>query len=600
MSSILLILLALTSQAQAQRPNIVMVLVDDLDNVATRPYLEQVLPRTMALRGEGLELPSAMITTPQCCPSRAAILSGKYGHNTRVLGNGGRNGGYENFIDNEPGTIAAELYRAGYRTLMAGKYLNGFHNDDAPPFGWTDGQVLTSPRLKKYKGYDYDVLQWRDGKAASARPGETRWLARPRVKRHGDSEVDYSTDVVAARTLEFLADAKHRDDARPFFAFVTPTCPHFPLPPAKRHLAEAAARFGWGTFPTNRPNYFSDGATVNDKPQWLRESWGKRSRLLNYGGKILSFFGAELPPDAPSGRLGWNEVDWFNRMGSLMACDELVDGLVTWLKANDEWDNTIFVFTSDNGYNLGAHALVQKSAPYEESLRVPLIIAGGASTGLRRGVVEREWHLNIDHAPTFLGLAGLPIPADMDGENLAPLLRGEGVYAPRRQSLVEYSGPSIAEGYIEDFLRYHLKAAPAFFMDVPTYQAVRSRREGREYLYVRWERPLTDPMFQRRLRKERRLLRARIERGRPLALRRLKRALAKDLELYDLTADPHQLTNLLYVSGDEPDAPLGANPPARYRALVQELDALADELVACKGSGGAKSCVRAARAQVGK
>jgi hypothetical protein len=405
------------------------------------------------------------------------------------------------------------------------------------------------------------------------------------LEHYGEAEAHYSTDVVWRKTKEFLKRSKAENDSQPFFAYVAPTCPHFPLPPAPRHR-EAAQRWGYSTFPKNRPNYMSDGETVLDKPQWLRKTWNKRTRLEDYGGRWLSLFGGDLPRDRPArSLLGYHEIDWFNRMGSLMACDEMIADLVTWLKENGEWENTVLVFTSDNGYNLGAHALAQKNVPYEESLRVPLFFSGGQATGIRRGELNsRDWIFNIDLAPTVLDLAELPIPSDMDGESLAWAVRNGGqapAGASRSKMLIEYYGPSMAEGIIQDAILIHMRLMPAFFLDTPTYEAIRVRRtewsQGspieKTYLYVRWEKPLTDPFFQRRLRKERRFLQRRLERNRPLARWRHARATQLDYELYDISEDPYQLNNLLYYA------------PEVHASLVAELEEELDALVECQGNG---------------
>ena len=157
--------------------------------------------------------------------------------------------------------------------------------------------------------------------------------------------------------------------------------------------------------------------------------------------------------------------------------------------------------------------------------------------------------------------------------------------------LVEYYGPSMAEGHLEDALTYHLRLAPGFFLDVPTYQAIRATRTVKEngkplektFLYVRWERMLSDRFFRKRLRKNRRFLASRIRRQRPLALRRLAKTREFDHELYDITSDPYQLGNLLHESSGE------------YDLIAAEMETDMERLIACKGSQGPLSCADAAR-----
>jgi arylsulfatase A-like enzyme len=235
----------------------------------------------MAIFENGFQYKNTFATTPLCCPARAAILSGCYGHNTGVYSNGGKYGGWEHFRDNEPTALPARLKNAGYRTFLGGKYLNAHHSDSPLPVGWTDGAVLSSPNLQKYRGYDYELLNW---------TGTQRWL-----ERKGKRPEDYSTDVIKFKTLEFLNRAKNENDGQPFFALVAPTCPHLPLPPAPRHR-NSAAQWGARTFPTQRANYYTDNG-FEDKPSWLQDTLRKRHRLKSWGARVLKAMGGDLPPD---------------------------------------------------------------------------------------------------------------------------------------------------------------------------------------------------------------------------------------------------------------------------------------------------------------
>jgi hypothetical protein len=175
----------------------------------------------------------------------------------------------------------------------------------------------------------------------------------------------------------------------------------------------------------------------------------------------------------------------------------------------------------------------------------------------------------------------------MDGESLFAA-------SSRTKILVEYYGPSIAEGIIEDALKYHLSYAPAFFLDVPTYQAIRTKKTivdngkpiEKTYLFVRWERPLDQRFFRKRLRKGRTWLASRIRRERPLALSRLERLDEYDRELYDISSDPYQLKNVLA----EVSHPFGN--------LANELETEMDRLRNCKGSTGPSSCIEASKDEI--
>jgi len=539
------------------KPNFVFILVDDLDKVITEPFYEQVLPKTLELKKTGIYFENSFVTTPLCCPSRAAILSGRYAHNTNVYNNGGAHGGRGQFIDDEDQTIAAHLFKAGYKTTMIGKYLNGFHIKGSKlpsiPYGWEEGSVLADKNLKPYKGYNYTLLNWNKGNVRK----NSKWDAKNKtIEKRGEKEEDYSTDVIYKKTIGFLERAKKEN--RPFFAYVNPTCPHLPLPPAKRHLKKSLELWSYDSFPTDRPNYFKDGENLTgvdfpeDKPKWLRNTWKKRLRLKDKRGNALISFGADAPKGFDRNHRGYNQVDWFNRMGSLYACDELVDGIVTWLKENDKWDDTYIIFTSDNGYNLGAHGLSIKMVPYEESLRVPLIISGGKNLNLKKGVTSENWTLNVDFAPTLMELAGLPKPNLMDGVSLVPLIK-EGHPAPKKwrdKILIEYI-TGIANGHLSNFYYFHLKIMPAYFMDIPIYKAIRAKKGNKTYLFVEWDKFPHMLLANRALRNENSLLNRRIRRGDPRAIDRMLKAQEKDYELYDIDEDPFQLRNLLYYEAEK-------------------------------------------------
>ena len=568
------ILMANSLWAATERaPNIVFVLLDDLDVSTTKPYYEKVMPFTMGLRQEGTDFSNAFVTTPLCCPSRAAILSGKYGHNTNVLGNGGPKGGWEQFKDDEPFAFPNLLKQQGYRTALIGKYLNGHGVKKVKgewampplPVGWTDGAILASRNLKKYRGYNYHLMNFKNESA-------------PKLEWRGDEEKDYSTDVVRDKTLEFINDAK-KEPNRPFFAYVNPTCPHFPLPPARRHFEATDEQWGYRTFPAKNPNIALnlEGQELNsyleNKPLFLQKTFKKRADLFNSGGKFLQWMGARMPKDAPKRNIGAHQVDWHNRMGSLIACDEMIRDIVKTLKDNNQWDDTLFIFASDNGYNFGAHGLNQKIAPYEEGIRVPMFISGGKNLNLKKGQVLEHWVLNIDLAPTILDLVTKKVPEAMDGKSLLPLIRGskevsEPIKKWRDKFLIEYWGPGLANGYLTDLHLLHYRLMPAYLMDVPSFNALRYiDSNGEAMLFSEWERYPNFEWAKRRERKNRFLGRDRRENNQDLMA-------ARDYELYNISQDPFQLNNLV-----NPELEL-KHERDRVAPLKQELEVL----IQCKGT----------------
>ncbi|MBI2567421.1 MAG: sulfatase [Candidatus Schekmanbacteria bacterium] len=466
-----------------QRPHIVFILVDDLDE-RTSPYWEAMPETRRLLADRGMTFANAFVADPICCPSRAALLTGKYAHNNGVYTNGGEYGGWGAFVNpldregnpitdeqgqplnNEDRTIARYLNDEGYRTALIGKYLNGIESDPYHiPAGWSEWYGGVSDRLKLYMGYGYTLHESDDGM-----PGK--------LVTYGVRSTDYFTDVVARHAKSFIGRAEKRDDDQPFFLVLAPTAPHLPIPPARRH--KELAKQWEGKLPKS-PNYIEPD--LSDKPYWLQLSGDNRAR-----------------------RMGWNEVDFVNRMGSLYAVDEMVAGVIAALDRAGELDNTYLVFSSDNGYNLGAHRLLHKMAPYEESIRVPMVIAG---PGIAPASTAERMALNIDLAPTFLDMAGLPIPNDMDGRSLLPILHRRPVTRPwRHDFLIEYKVSGALNGIgneIPDALWYLVIAT-----DIPGYQALRS--EG--FTYIEWKNDLAQDW-------------------------------RTEYELYDLRKDPYQLNNLL-------------------------------------------------------
>jgi N-acetylglucosamine-6-sulfatase len=204
--------------------------------------------------------------------------------------------------------------------------------------------------------------------------------------------------VIAKRAVDFIHCANDLDDKQPFFMYVAPTAPHLPIAAAPRHRAQQRL---WQAehkrVYKRRKNYKEDDFT--DKPEWLQAS-------LPYRQKDLENFGSILV-----------HADWHQRMGSLYAVEEMIAGIIQALKDTGEWENTIFIFSSDNGYLHGAHWSKGKWLPYEESLRVPMVIRG---KGIRAGYKAPVTAARIDVAPMILDLAQVPIPEHMDGRSLVP------------------------------------------------------------------------------------------------------------------------------------------------------------------------------------
>lgn len=559
--SILFIAICAATLSAQQKPNIVIVLADDLDAVITPQFFPEVLPTLDSLKKTGIHFTHSFTPMSICCPSRAALLSGQYAHETEVYRNGGEKGGWDDFKDNEPHALPAHLSKAGYRTAMIGKYLNGYdkHKKNLPPlpYGWTDGAVFVDPLMGTYKGYDYDLIVWSDGKSVN----DTVWYSpNAKIEKHGKLPVDYSTDVLSRKAVEYIKSAEG-NDAQPFFLYLTPTPPHFPLPFAPRHEEITMKRWLRDTIPS-LPNTFNDFGKLAsikekkkplDKPSWLRKTWKKRFRQKGRGD---FHYGLMFEGKIPKSIKSFSQAEWFYRMGSLYALNDLLREVIAALKANGEWDNTLLIFSSDNGYQLGTHALRHKGTPYEESIRVPLVIAGGDSLNLKTSSEIDDWIINLDLMPTILELAGVPVPTDVDGKSFVSLiqLNPGRQYEPRDYFIMEYLGPGMTTDFIARHPKLIFKIMPSYVLDHPTFNAIRMKMDVEEngmkkqniFKYIEWEKYHGHFRFRKKLENNDPKLMAKLESGNKRITRKKEKLEAIEEELYNLTDDPYELDNLLY------------------------------------------------------
>ena len=381
------LLFAPSGAAAAPRPNIVFVLTDD-QRFDTLGAMPTV---QRELVGRGVTFTNAFVVNALCCPSRASILTGRYSHSTKVYGNGGPFGGFASFRDRS--TVATWLRSAGYRTGYVGKYLNGYGGSYVPP-GWDRWVAFTRA------GYDRYGLNV-NGVRRGHRPA---------------SPTDYSTDLLTRNAARFIRGAR-----KPFFLVYAPFAPHAPAVAAPRH----ADAFG-SMAPWRPPNY--NEQDVSDKPTWIQQ----------------------IQPWTPDDEL---KHDFVHRrqLQTLLAVDDGVKALLGELRRRRVLRNTIVVFTSDNGYSWGAHRIEGKGVPYEESIRVPLVVRYDRL--VREARIETRPALNIDLAPTFAAAARAK-RSRVDGRSLLGIL------------------PGSAATWRDDFLIEHLRGAP--YPAMPTYCGVRS------------------------------------------------------------------------------------------------------------------------------
>jgi arylsulfatase A-like enzyme len=355
-----------TARAPASpRPNVIVILTDDEDW-----KVHGYMPRTRRLLHEaGTTFSQYLVTYALCCPSRASLLRGQYPHNTGVVGNLLPDGGYLGFVEHgdESSTLATWLQSAGYYTVLAGKYLNGYdtYTGTRVPQGWSDWHAL----LGHVKYFDVPLSE------------------NGRIVRHGHHAREYQTDLLRSIALSAIDKAAQRK--QPLFLYIAPSAPHLPAEPAPRH----AHLFEDVSLPEGAAY---DEDDVDDKPPMIRA----RGRL------------------SPLDSLRFQQI-YRHRLQAMQAVDEMVEAIVDKLQAAGELDNTYIVYTSDNGWHMGEHRLhAGKNTAYEEDIRLPLVIRG---PGVPAGKIVPQLALNIDLAPTIAELAHVAAPSWVDGRSLVPL-----------------------------------------------------------------------------------------------------------------------------------------------------------------------------------
>jgi len=356
--------LLLSGGIAAAAPNILFVLTDD-QRYDELGFMNPVLqtPNMDALAKRGVHFRNAFVTTSLCSPSRASILTGMMMHNHGVIDN------------NRPLPEGLELFparlqSAGYQTAFVGK--------------WHMGGEISAPREE----FDYWV----------SFPGQgtyqpTNAFGRNTILNVNGNEVPqqgYITDELTDYVLDFL---KNRDPDRPFFVYLSHKAVHATFEPAERHAQQYAdADIHLGNAP----------AADSDAPMWVinqRNSW--------HGDEFP--YHSELP------------LAEFKRQyhRTLSAVDDSLGRLLAWLRAADLTDDTVVVLMGDNGFLFGEHGLIDKRNAYEESMRVPLLLA---APGLyKSGQAVDGMVANIDIAPTLLALAGVEPPPHYDGRSFAGL-----------------------------------------------------------------------------------------------------------------------------------------------------------------------------------
>lgn len=405
------------------RPNIVFIMSDDHAYQAISAYgygLNQT-PNIDRLAEEGVLFTKATVTNSLCAPSRAVILTGKLSHI-----NGKVDITHSTFDWNQD-NFAKNLHKNGYQTAIFGKvHLAG------PPQGFDYSAAL--PDQGQYYNPDFIIN------------GDT-------VNLKG-----YVTDLTTKMTLDWI---KNRDKTKPFCVLYHQKAPHREWLPALRYIGDYTKK----QYPEPKTlfdNYEGRGTAAKEAEMSIYENmnwagdnkippalmdvlnlkpgsnWGKNAYIQNLSrmtfdqritwdsvyDPIMRKFELDYPNMSKTDLMKWRYQRYMqDYMGTVAAIDDGVGQLLSFLKENGLDENTIVVYTSDQGFYLGEHGWFDKRFMYEESMRTPLIIRypKEIKAGQRLDYLVQ----NLDFAPTLLDYAGVKVPADMQGESFRNLMNGK-------------------------------------------------------------------------------------------------------------------------------------------------------------------------------
>jgi arylsulfatase A-like enzyme len=421
-SAALLVGLSLPSLAD-EKPNVLFIFSDDHAPHAIGAYngwLKPVnpTPEIDKLAAQGMVFENSFCTNSICGPSRAVIQTGKHSHKNGFMNNG-------NTFDWNQQTFPKLLQKAGYQTAIYGKsHLKGH------PQGYDDWKVLPGQGLY----YNPDLI-----------------VPEGKITIEG-----HCSDVVTDLAVEWLKEK--RTDDKPFMLMVQHKAPHRNWMPAERHLTlyddmdmpepetlfdDYATRapgarhqeleidrhmdINYDLFLDLTPDFTQEASQKRQD----KSAWRNMERMTE--AQLDAWFAAYKPKDDAFHKAnlsGKDLIRWKyqryakNYLRSVRGVDESVGTLMATLEELGLDDNTVVIYSSDQGFYIGDHGWYDKRWMYEESLKMPLIVKWPGIT--EAGSRNTDLVQNLDYASTFLDMAGATIPDDLQGQSLVPLLKGEG------------------------------------------------------------------------------------------------------------------------------------------------------------------------------
>jgi len=425
-------------EAGNTRPNIIFMMSDDHAYQAISAYDDKLIqtPNIDRLANEGMLFRNAAVTNSICAPSRAVILTGKHSH---------LNGKIDNLskFDTTNVTFPQLLQDAGYQTAMFGK----LHFGNNP------------------KGFDKFMIL----------PGQGDYYNPKFITKEGDTIIEgYVTDIITDLTLNWLE--KERDPKKPFLLMYLHKAPHRSWLPAQRHYKKFTQKEfalpktlfddykrNYSSIDNNNPelkeavkmNPYSTAARTAEMNIFKHMTLGYDNKMdkktlielgvsepyMNYMPQermneeqrqawdavynpIIEDFKEKFPTMNDSTLMVWKYQRYMqDYLGTIAAVDENVGRVLDYLDENKLAENTIVVYTSDQGFYLGEHGWFDKRFMYNESFKTPLLIKW--PNEIKPGTTEEEMVQNLDFAQTFLEVAGVKAPEDMQGKSLVPLLKGK-------------------------------------------------------------------------------------------------------------------------------------------------------------------------------